>query len=190
MILGNVKIKILRKKKEIIIEPFLSGLLQYCSYDVRLDKFFAYEIRPSISAIDLSKDKINFKQLIIDEFVLYPQQRCLASTIEQIGSNSKKITSQIAAKSTWARNGLEVCSCAGFGDPGFATHWTLEIYNKNQSPILLKKGMVIAQVFFNSVSMCSGKYKSIYNNFGELNTSFDNEQRFEMILPKQVKVVH
>lgn len=175
--------------------------LQGVSYDLSLDKFF----------IDFEKDKfwhdpskVELDKVICcgtahsypllrkhtsDNFSLQPYERCLASTKEKIGSNCLDITTKIFSKSSWARWGLEVASCAGYGDPGYANHWTLEIVNKNPFPVVLREGMIIGQISFEYVKGCSKIYKSKYNNNGIIEEYSDND-RFDMMIPKLIKITN
>jgi len=125
---------------------------------------------------------------ISDHFILLPKQRVLASTIEKAGSTSLDITTKIFSKSSWARHGLEVASCAGYGDPHYCNHWTLEIFNKNEYPVVLQKGMVIAQIAFEKVEGCTKEYKSKYNNEG-VDKAYSDYDRFGMMTPKKIKIV-
>jgi dCTP deaminase len=177
MILGNNAIKRALINDDIWIRPYREDLLQGVSYDVRLDKYFCI---PTLNS--------GFHCGVFDEYLLGSHDRVLASTVEQIGSLSIDITTKIHAKSTTGRQGLEICSCAGFGDPYYANHWTLEIYNKNPYPVSLKYGMVIGQISFEEVRACNKAYMSKYNNNGTIKT-YTEDERFQIMLPKEFKVI-
>lgn len=168
--------------------------LQGTSYDLTLDKFFVAFKRNCLNTLDPSSQEIypafSTKEIINGEngFILHSGQRCLASTMERIGSTDLNITTKIFSKSSWARYGLEVASCAGYGDPGYANHWTLEIFNKNPFSVVLKPGMVIAQISFEKVDRCISNYTSKYNSFSSLKHVYNDDERFEMMLPKKIKV--
>ncbi len=188
MIYGNLAIKELLQSGKIGIEPFNPEQLQGVSYDLRLDKYFIVPINVTGYPFNPLFNAFNPNKFMVEEFRLQPKQRVLASTIEKIGSKSLDITTKIFSKSSWARHGLEVCSCAGYGDPGYMNHWTLEVFNKNEYPVLLQKGMVIAQISFEQVEGCSNLYSSKYNNDGK-DKVFTDEERFEMMLPKKIKII-
>ena len=186
------------KKGNIKIEPYNKALLQGCSYDIRLDEFFveleAYRKFGQEKPDPFDMTNFEGSKTLLGYFergsriILKPKQRVLASTIEQIGSLSPTITTKIHAKSSWGRHGLEVCSCAGYGDPGYATHWTLEIYNKNDYSVILKKGMIISQVSFEYLSSpCKKMYKSKYNNWGD--NLLTDQERFKLMIPKPIKIL-
>lgn len=213
---GNMRIKENLRKKQIAIVPFYDELLQGCSYDLRLDKFFIFDKEficdkcpqrtDTIRYFDLSEQKFKhennsctcarynhnqkpFNQIKNDKFILLPKQRTLASSIEQIGSLSLNITTKIFSKSSWARHGLEVASCAGYGDPFYMNHWTFEIFNKNDYPVMFEYGMVIAQMSFEDVIGCEIPYNSKYNNDGHNVLKYTDKQRFNMMLPKSIKIM-
>lgn len=189
MILGNRKIEELLKDGLIRIEPFNPEQLQGTSYDLRLDKYFIISTYcNSVRGFKPALEDFQGAQGISGCITLKPHQRVLASTIEKAGSKSLNVTTSIHSKSSWGRHGLEVCSCAGYGDPGYCTHWTLEIFNKNSYPVTIQRGMVIAQISFELVTGCDILYNSKYNNNGE-DRAFTNEERFEMMMPKRIKLI-
>jgi hypothetical protein len=53
------------------------------------------------------------------------------------------------ARSTWGRNFITVCKCAGWGDVGYVNRWTMEIANSSRNKhIPLVVGRRIAQIVF------------------------------------------
>ncbi|MDR1009275.1 MAG: dCTP deaminase [Rickettsiales bacterium] len=193
MVLGNRAILKALENKEILITPFEQASLQGTSYDIRLDGFFIdcdveSEAEVITNAASVAALYAKMPRIKSDEFVIKPGARALASTVERIGSLVAGITTTIHSKSSWARHGLEVCSCAGYGDPGYASHWTLEIFNKNSYPVRLEKGMKIAQITFYRVEGCDMMYASKYNAGGTQKELFSDEERFEMMTPKAIKL--
>jgi deoxycytidine triphosphate deaminase len=73
-------------------------------------------------------------------------QHCLARTAEYIGICSA-LSGRVEGKSTWARRGLLVHT-AGFIDPGFRGHITLELKNLGHKPITLLPMEPIVQICF------------------------------------------
>lgn len=95
--------------------------------------------------------------------MLEPGEIILAHTEEFIGGCDDKIVCMMKARSTIGRNGIDVCSDAGWGDVGFCTRWTLEIQNKNpKQHMLLIAGMRIAQVVFFEGCEVEAAYKGKY----------------------------
>ncbi len=180
MKLGNEAIIKARDEGKILISPFREEQLNGNSYDVRLDQHFIQFSGSKDIIIDLTRGipehLMHYRK---GSNVLGPQMRCLAVTIEEIGSTSCDLVPMIASKSSWARSGLEVCACAGFGDCGYYDKWTLEIYNKNPFSILLKPGLLVGQVFFEQVMGCSKLYKSRYND--------KSLSIIERMTPKEIK---
>lgn len=84
--------------------------------------------------------------------LIRPGESILAHTEEFIGSNCNFITTRMAARSTIGRNALEVTRCAGVGDIGYCTRWTLEITNNFQYHMIpLVVGRRVGQVVFDGV---------------------------------------
>ena len=77
--------------------------------------------------------------------VIFPGELWLASTRETIHL-SPQHAAQVGGKSSLGRLGLTVHQTAGFIDPGFHGQITLEIVNLGTRPIVLTKGMRIAQL--------------------------------------------
>jgi dCTP deaminase len=102
-----------------------------------------------------------------DAFVLHPGEFVLASTYEVI-SLPDDIASRLEGKSSLGRLGLLTHSTAGFIDPGFSGHVTLELSNVATLPIKLWPGMKIGQLcLFRLTSAAefpygSGKHGSRY----------------------------
>ena len=106
---------------------------------------------------------------------IYPGERILAHTHEFVGILPPGTTS-MQSRSTWGRNGVAVCIDAGWGDPGYATRWTMEIHNFNQEPLLLVVGERIAQIVFHktgNVLRAYGGKSSKYHASDELQEVID-----------------
>ncbi|MEY3704633.1 MAG: hypothetical protein RLY29_5, partial [Actinomycetota bacterium] len=114
------------------VEPFNPKMIQPSSVDVRLDRFFRvfenhrYEvIDPSIEQSELTREVA----VAPDEFfILHPGEFVLASTYEVI-TLPDDIAGRLEGKSSLGRLGLLTHSTAGFIDPGFSGHITLELSN-------------------------------------------------------------
>lgn len=78
-------------------------------------------------------------------FVLHPGEFVLASTLEVI-SLGDQLAGRLEGKSSLGRLGLLTHSTAGFIDPGFSGHVTLELSNVANLPITLWPGMKIGQL--------------------------------------------
>jgi dCTP deaminase len=156
---------------EIGLEPLEMGLLQPSSIDVRLDRFFRLFDNHKYAFIDPAEqqdDLTRFVEVKSDEaFILHPGEFVLGSTYEFV-SLPNDVAARLEGKSSLGRLGLLTHSTAGFVDPGFRGHVTLELSNVATLPIKLWPGMKIGQLcFFKLTSPAehpygSDKYSSRY----------------------------
>ena len=133
----------------VVVEPFDKAMIQPSSVDVRLDRFFRvfenhrYEvIDPSVEQPDLTREVAVSPD---DFFILHPGEFVLASTYEVI-TLPDDIAGRLEGKSSLGRLGLLTHSTAGFIDPGFSGHITLELSNVANLPVKLYPGMKIGQL--------------------------------------------
>jgi dCTP deaminase len=84
-------------------------------------------------------------------FILHPGEFVLGSTFETI-TLGDAIAARLEGKSSLGRLGLLTHSTAGFIDPGFSGHVTLELSNVATLPIKLWPGMKIGQFCFFQLS--------------------------------------
>jgi dCTP deaminase len=131
------------------LDPFDSEMLQPSSIDVRLDRFFRVFENHRYPHIDPSVEQSDLTRLVEPEgdepFILHPHEFVLASTYEVIGLPDD-LASRLEGKSSLGRLGLLTHSTAGFIDPGFTGHVTLELSNVATLPIKLWPGMKIGQL--------------------------------------------
>ena len=130
-------------------EPFTESMIQPSSVDVRLDKFFRVFENHKYSVIDPSIEQPDLTREVIAEgdepFILHPGEFVLASTYEVI-TLPDDIAGRLEGKSSLGRLGLLTHSTAGFIDPGFSGHITLELSNVANLPVKLFPGMKIGQL--------------------------------------------
>ena len=131
------------------VEPFDEAMIQPSSVDVRLDKFFRVFENHKYSVIDPSTEQAELTREVISEgdepFILHPGEFVLASTYEVI-TLPDDIAGRLEGKSSLGRLGLLTHSTAGFIDPGFSGHITLELSNVANLPVKLFAGMKIGQL--------------------------------------------
>ena len=131
------------------VEPFDEAMIQPSSVDVRLDKFFRVFENHKYSVIDPSTEQAELTREVISEgdepFILHPGEFVLASTYEVI-TLPDDIAGRLEGKSSLGRLGLLTHSTAGFIDPGFSGHITLELSNVANLPVKLYPGMKIGQL--------------------------------------------
>ena len=131
------------------VEPFAAAMVQPSSVDVRLDRFFRVFENHKYSVIDPSIEQSELTREIAvepdEDFILHPGEFVLASTYEVI-TLPDDIAGRLEGKSSLGRLGLLTHSTAGFIDPGFSGHITLELSNVANLPVKLFPGMKIGQL--------------------------------------------
>ncbi|GAB2761089.1 dCTP deaminase [Salinifilum aidingensis] len=131
------------------LDPFEAALIQPSSIDVRLDRFFRVFDNTKYTHIDPSRQQDELTSLVEntdeDPFVLHPGEFVLGSTFETVRLPTD-LAGRLEGKSSLGRLGLLTHSTAGFIDPGFSGHITLELSNVANLPISLWPGMKIGQL--------------------------------------------
>src|SRR6187402_3742975 len=131
------------------LEPLDLGMIQPSSIDVRLDRFFRLFDNHKYPFIDPAADQPDLTRLVEvapgESFVLHPGEFVLGSTYEAV-TLPDDIAARLEGKSSLGRLGLLTHSTAGFIDPGFSGHVTLELSNVANLPIKLWPGMKIGQL--------------------------------------------
>jgi len=135
--------------KRVAVEPFDVEMIQPSSIDVRLDRMFRIFENHKYPHIDPSIEQADLTRLIEpegdDPFILHPGEFVLGSTLEVV-SLPDDLAGRLEGKSSLGRLGLLTHSTAGFIDPGFSGHITLELSNVATLPIKLFPGMKIGQL--------------------------------------------
>ena len=131
------------------VEPYDEVMIQPSSIDVRLDRFFRVFENHKYSVIDPSVEQSELTREVEvgpkEFFILHPGEFVLASTYEVI-SLPDDLAGRLEGKSSLGRLGLLTHSTAGFIDPGFSGHITLELSNVANWPVKLFPGMKIGQL--------------------------------------------
>ncbi|GAB2688823.1 dCTP deaminase [Thalassiella azotivora] len=148
----------------VVLEPDDRSMIQPSSVDVRLDKFFRLFDNHRYPFIDPAEEQPELTRLVEtpdgEAFVLHPGEFVLASTFEVV-TLPDDVAARLEGKSSLGRLGLLTHSTAGFIDPGFSGHVTLELSNVATLPILLWPGMKIGQLcFFRLTSAAEDPYGS------------------------------
>lgn len=155
MLLSDGDIRKQLQEGRIGLEPLNLELLQPSSIDVRLDRFFRLfdnHKYPFIDPREQQDELTRFVEVQSDEaFILHPGEFVLGSTFEYV-SLPNDIAARLEGKSSLGRLGLLTHSTAGFVDPGFQGHVTLELSNVATLPIKLWPGMKIGQLCFFQLS--------------------------------------
>ncbi|WP_189348833.1 dCTP deaminase [Zhihengliuella salsuginis] len=153
------------------LDPYEPSMIQPSSVDVRLDRFFRLFDNHKYAHIDPAADQPELTRLVEvdpdEAFILHPGEFVLGATYEQV-SLPDDVAARLEGKSSLGRLGLLTHSTAGFIDPGFTGHVTLELSNMATLPIKLWPGSKIGQLcFFRLTSPSdhpygSGKYGNRY----------------------------
>jgi dCTP deaminase len=151
MVLSDRTILRLLEAGRIEIEPYDGALLQPSSVDVRIDRFFRVFHNSRYPFIDVREPQEDLTELVeIEEdarFILHPGEFVLGSTLERIRLPDD-LVARLEGKSSLGRLGLLIHSTAGFIDPGWNGHVTLELSNVANLPITIYHGMPIGQLSF------------------------------------------
>ncbi|MDO9486446.1 MAG: dCTP deaminase [Actinomycetota bacterium] len=149
MLLSDGDIRAELDSGRVAVEPFSEAMIQPSSIDVRLDRWFRVFENHKYSVIDPRMEQPDLTRLLEPEgdegFILHPGEFVLGSTYE-IVTLPDDIAGRLEGKSSLGRLGLLTHSTAGFIDPGFSGHVTLELSNVANLPIVLYPGMKIGQL--------------------------------------------
>ncbi|MDR0783952.1 MAG: dCTP deaminase [Propionibacteriaceae bacterium] len=133
------------------LSPWDDALVQPASVDVRLDRYFRVFENHRYSVIDPAVDQGDLtREVVVDDdtaFILHPGEFVLGATLERIAL-CDRIAARVEGKSSLGRLGLLTHATAGFIDPGFEGHVTLELSNASTLPIKLYPGMKVGQLCF------------------------------------------
>ena len=146
--LGDVLLSDRDLRSEIVagqlgIEPFDASMVQPSSVDVRLDSLFRVFNNSRYTHIDPKLPQEELTTLVEVEgeepFILHPGEFVLGATLEKF-MIPNHLAGRLEGKSSLGRLGLLTHSTAGFIDPGFSGHITLELSNTSNLPIALYPG--------------------------------------------------
>jgi dCTP deaminase len=155
MVLSDRTIQRLLAEGRIEIDPYDAALLQPSSVDVRVDRYFRVFHNARYPYIDVKQPQEDLTELVeVDgdtPFILHPGEFVLGSTLERIRLPDD-LVARLEGKSSLGRLGLLIHSTAGFIDPGWNGHVTLELSNVANLPITIYYGMKIGQLSFVQLS--------------------------------------
>jgi dCTP deaminase len=154
----------------IVVEPFDRRQLGTNSYDCRLGHWY-FEPTKYSEVIDFTNEdqalafwgEPRWAQAAI---VVKPGTTILAHTQEVVGARNG-ITTTMHARSSIGRSSLSVCKCAGVGDVGYISRWTMEISNHSTCSISIPIGLRICQIKFDYVGETLKEYRGKYGQESE-----------------------
>ncbi len=151
MVLSDKTIREELDKGRIVIDPLDESCIQPASVDVHLDRKLLVFRNSRRAYIDIHEDLEGLTELeeIPDDqpFILHPGEFILGSTLENIAIPAD-LVGRLEGKSSLGRIGLLIHSTAGYVDPGWNGHLTLELSNVSNLPVTLYYGMKIGQISF------------------------------------------
>ena len=171
MVLSDRTIREEIDRGRIVVDPYDPDLVQPSSVDVRVDRSFRVFHNARYPYIDVRQPMEELTEKVEvdgdEPFILHPGEFVLGSTLEVV-TLPDDLAARVEGKSSLGRLGLLTHATAGFVDPGFSGHVTLELANVATLPIKLYPGMKIGQFCFFRLSSPSehpygsAKYGSRY----------------------------
>ena len=153
MILSDHSIREALKDGRIEIDPLDDSRIQPSSVDLTCDRYFRVFRNHTQGIIDVKQNMEDLTELVEirddpdSAFILHPGEFVLGSTYEVV-TLPDDVAARVEGKSSLGRLGLLTHATAGFVDPGFSGHVTLELANVATLPIKLYPGMKIGQFCF------------------------------------------
>jgi dCTP deaminase len=151
VVLSDRTIERLLAEGRIGIDPYDVALLQPSSVDVRVDRYFRVFRNSRYPYIDVKQEQEGLTELVEigddEAFILHPGEFVLGSTLERVRLPDD-LVARLEGKSSLGRLGLLIHSTAGFIDPGWDGHVTLELSNVANLPITIYPEMKIGQISF------------------------------------------
>ena len=155
MVLSDRTIRRLLGEGRIGIDPYDPALMQPSSLDVRVDRYFRVFRNSRYPFIDVKAAQEELTELVEvvgdEAFILHPGEFVLGSTLERV-TLPDDLVARLEGKSSLGRLGLLIHSTAGFIDPGWDGHVTLELSNVANLPITIYPEMKIGQLSFVQLS--------------------------------------
>jgi dCTP deaminase len=164
MILSDRDIRAAIEAGRIGIEPFDPDEVQPSSVDLHVDRYFRTFHNHRYAHIDVKKPMEELTEMVEvkedEPFILHPGEFVLGSTLEYV-KLPEDLVARLEGKSSLGRLGLLIHSTAGYVDPGFEGHLTLELSNVANLPITIYPHMKIGQIsFFKLTSAADNPYGS------------------------------
>ncbi|HEV3310031.1 MAG TPA: dCTP deaminase [Chloroflexota bacterium] len=170
MLLSDKRIVEELQAGNIVIEPFDQRQLGTNSYDCRLGDWY-FQPTQFAEVVDFTDEAQALAfwggPIHADGAILVkPGTTILAHTQEVVGARNG-ITTTMHARSSIGRSSLSVCKCAGVGDVGYVSRWTMEISNHSTCSIIVPVGLRICQIKFDFVGDTLKEYHGKYGQQDE-----------------------
>jgi dCTP deaminase len=175
MVLSDHTIKEEIAKGRIVITPLGEGCIQPASVDLHLDRNILIFRNNRVPYIDIRKTNDRLTDMLTmaddDPFMLHPGEFVLGSTLEHV-EVPDDLVARLEGKSSLGRIGLLIHSTAGYVDPGWKGHLTLELSNVSSLPITLYHRMKIGQISYLRLTTPADR---LYGS-AELGSKYQNQQ--------------
>jgi len=158
MIISKENIKKEIKRGNIKISPFNKKNLGPASYDLSVGNEF--RVFNSFNKSHQYDFKKLTRKIRTNKIILKPNEFVLGITSEKI-KLPDNICAWLTGRSSFARLGLIIDTTAPFIQPGIDNKQVFELKNVSPNPIMIKKGMKIAQIIFQRMEG-KAKYKGRY----------------------------
>lgn len=149
MILSDRDLKAELESGRLVIDPLGKNAIQPSSIDLHVGHQFRIFANTRYPYIDVRKPMEDLTELVEapngEPFILHPGEFVLGTTMEKVAIPNH-LVARLEGKSSLGRLGLLIHSTAGYVDPGFRGHLTLELSNVANLPITIYPGMKIGQI--------------------------------------------
>jgi len=152
MILSDRDILARLKAGDLVVDPLDDPDLQVqpASIDLRLGNEFLVFRNPHIPFIDPREPHTadyTERIMVPDDgtFIMHPGEFALGTTFERVRIPSD-LVAKVEGRSSLGRLAVVVHATAGFIDPGFEGHITLELSNLGRVPVALRPRMRVSQI--------------------------------------------
>ena len=160
VVLSDRTIRRLLEEGRIEIDPYDESLMQPSSLDVRVDRYFRVFRNSRYPYIDVKQAQEELTELVeIDDEAVHPPSGRVRARLDARAGARCPTTSWPGSRGSRARSGgsgLLIHSTAGFIDPGWDGHVTLELSNVANLPITIYHGMKIGQLSFVQLTRAGG----------------------------------
>ncbi|HET6403207.1 MAG TPA: dCTP deaminase, partial [Candidatus Thermoplasmatota archaeon] len=151
------------KKGDLVVDPLDDPDVQVqpASIDLRLGHEFLVFRHPHIPYIDTKGANVaDYTERITirdgETFVLHPGEFVLGTTYERVVIPAD-LVAKVEGRSSLGRLAVVVHATAGFVDPGFEGHITLELSNLGRVPVALHPKMRVSQIALHQMSSAAAR---------------------------------
>ncbi len=175
MVLSDRTIREQMAKGRIVVRPLGDACIQPASVDLHLDRNILVFRNNRVPYVDVRTTNDRLTDMVTmgddDPFMLHPNEFVLGSTLEHV-EVPDDLVARLEGKSSLGRIGLLIHSTAGYVDPGWKGHLTLELSNVSSLPITLYHRMKIGQISF---LMLTTPAEHLYGS-AELGSKYQGQQ--------------